>query len=204
MADVKNRKSREDDPRYRRSLSAILDAVTSLIEAHSLAEISITRVVEAAGVTRPTFYQHFADVPAAARVAGLARLEAAFPPPEPLSDLGTLTPQALRTHIVGHVEPVLRHLCEHRVFYLRILDGAGNVAFFEEIVSFVSGRMLPDVFEIAAREGGAETDDLIAVTAGGVMWLTIRWLRGEPAPENAAQMAHRIAGLTPAMVARIG
>ena len=79
-----------------------------------------------------------------------------------------------------------------------------NPAFFEEIVSFVSGRMLPDVFEIAAREGGAETEDLIAVTAGGVMWLTIRWLRGKPAPENAEQMAHRIAGLTPAMLARIG
>ncbi len=194
MVTAKPVRLREDDPRFQRSLTALIDAITDRIDVAPLSDISITRVVEAAGVTRPTFYQHFADVPDAARRAALMRLSAAFPMPEPAAGPDDLRPQAIHDRITSHAEPVLAHLMTHKDFYLRVLEGAMNVAFFEEIVSFVAERLLPEVFELAARGSDATRRDLTVVTAGGVTWFVIRWLRGEFDHDPAA-MARRCAGI---------
>ncbi|PZO74096.1 MAG: hypothetical protein DI629_18670, partial [Mesorhizobium amorphae] len=90
---------------------------------------------------------------------------------------------------------------QHRAFYLRVLDGAGNAAFFDEVVSFLAGRFLPDAFELAALRQGARKDDLMAVMAGGAMWLMIRWLRDERPAGTAEDMAQRIAAVAATMVA---
>ncbi|WP_234186717.1 TetR/AcrR family transcriptional regulator [Shinella sp. NM-101] len=185
---------REEDPRFQRSLTALIDAITDQIDGVPLSDISITRVVEAAGVTRPTFYQHFADIPEAARRAALVRLSSSFPIPAPAAGPDDLRPQAIRDRITGHTEPVLSHLLAHRNFYLRVLEEATNVAFFEEIISFVGERLLPEVFELAARGSDAARRELTVVTAGGVTWLVIRWLRGE-SDHDPAEMARRCASI---------
>src|SRR5215217_4454150 len=56
------------DPRWFRSRQALIAAMTQLLDERDLAEISITDLVQRASVSRPTFYQHFADL------NGLARL----------------------------------------------------------------------------------------------------------------------------------
>lgn len=199
MVTAKTVRLREEDPRFQRSLTALIDAITDQIDVAPLSDISITRVVEAAGVTRPTFYQHFADIPDAARRAALMRLSAAFPIPEPAAGPDDLRPQTIHDRITGHIEPVLAHLLTHRGFYLRVLEGATNVAFFEEIISFVAERLLPEVFELAGRGSAATKRDLTAVTAGGVTWLVIRWLRGE-FDHDPAEMARRCAGIALMMI----
>ena len=190
------RTMRVDDPRSRRSLEALLGAVTVLVDHEPLDLISITRVGEAAGVTRPTFYQHFADVPAAAQRAALVRLEAAFaaavPPPVDRS----ATSRELRRRIEERARPLLEHLMAHRDFYVRVIEGAGNVGFFEELVAFVAAQLLPDVFTAADTAGGAR-EDLATLVAGGVVWIVVRWLRGPSTSQDSHAMARRIASTVP-------
>ncbi|WGM45962.1 hypothetical protein KOAAANKH_00827 [Brevundimonas sp. NIBR10] len=195
------RHPREDDPRFQRSLKALHVALLELVDAQPVEEISITALVQAAGVTRPTFYQHFADIPDAARRVALARLDEAFPIPEPFPEQLEITAPTIVGHVAEVALPVIEHLHGHRSFYLRVLDGAGNAAFFEEIVSFLSGRFLPDAFELAARRQAARKSDLMAVMAGGAMWLMVRWLRHDRPTETAGEMAQRIAAVAATMVA---
>lgn len=203
MTDSIERPPRIDDPRFQRSLKALHSTMLEMAEDLPLQEISITALVQAAGVTRPTFYQHFTDIPEAARRVALARLEVAFPVPQAFPAQFQMNPEGLFVYVIGEALPVIRHLGEYRTFYLHIIEGAGNAAFFEEIVAFVTSRFLPDVFEPAVRRGSADRNDLMTVMAGGVMWLLIRWLRDEnrAAPE---EIAHRIAAAAVTMIASTG
>ncbi len=168
-----------DDPRFQRSLSALLDAVVRLVQTTPIKQISIKTVVEAAGVTRPTFYTHFRDVPDAIQKAALDRVGKAFPGHEPgeteAFDLATAR-EEIRVGLV--------HLAENRLFYLRVIDAAATVSFFDELVQFVEARMLPTV------AGRANAD----VFAGGAMWMVVRWMRGqiEGTPD---MIADRLAGI---------
>lgn len=201
MPDANQRHPRADDPRFQRSLQALHVALLELVDAQPVEEISITALVQAAGVTRPTFYQHFADIPDAARRVALARLDAAFPVPEPFPEHFEISAQNIFRHVADMALPVIEHLHEHRAFYRRVLDGAGNAAFLDEIVSFLAGRFLPDAFELAARRQAARKDDLMTVMAAGAMWLMVRWLRDDRSAETAEEMAQRIAAVAATMVA---
>lgn len=190
---------RIDDPRFQRSLKALNDAIIGEVDQSPLSEISITRIVQTAGVTRPTFYQHFADIPDAARRAALVRLSDAFPIPQPLQNADERTPEAIRDRIERQAIPILTHLFEHKDFYLRVLEGATNIAFFEEVIGFVSARLLPEVFELAARRGAANRQDLTVVMASGITVLLIRWLR-EDIERDPHAMARRCAGIALTMM----
>ena len=48
----------QEDPRSVRSRAALVAAMTELLDERELDTISVTQVVQRAGVTRPTFYQH--------------------------------------------------------------------------------------------------------------------------------------------------
>ena len=201
MSDANQRQPRENDPRFQRSLNSLHGAVLELVEVLPLDEISITALVQAAGVTRPTFYQHFADIPDAARKVALARLDAAFPVPEPFPEHFEISAPTIFRHVEDVALPVIEHLFEHRTFYVRVLDGAGSARFFADIVSFLAGRLLPDAFELAARRQETRKDDLMMVMAGGTMWLMVGWLRDDIPAETAQEMAQRIASVAAAMIA---
>ncbi|MFP3534278.1 helix-turn-helix domain-containing protein, partial [Burkholderia sp. SIMBA_042] len=59
------------DPRFQRSYDALVRAVTELLDEAPLSKLSIAQLVQRAGVARPTFYQHFPDLQAAAQRAAL-------------------------------------------------------------------------------------------------------------------------------------
>ena len=63
------------DPRLARTRAAILEAATASMEAGPLEEVTISGLVERAGVSRPSFYQHFGDLPTVFRDAAFARLQ---------------------------------------------------------------------------------------------------------------------------------
>lgn len=185
------------DVRLERSREAILRAITPMIETMPLAEISITRLVSEAGVTRPTFYQHFPDILTAARVAGFQRLTAAFPFAERLPPGTVLTAAELQECVVKRAEPVFEHLATHREFYVRVMEGAGTAGFFGELIDFTAARLLPEA--MAALAGSPERVSLATeFFAAGLTWLTIRWLRAEattPAKDMARQVAELVAEL---------
>lgn len=180
------------DPRARRSLEALSGALCDLLEAAPLDTVSITKLVETAGVTRPTFYQHFSDVPDAARRVALARLQAAFPAPVVVE--AAAGPERLFVQVREAALPVLEHLTEHRIFYLHVLEGAGNVRLLEEVVGFLVGRIVQEN-AVSSSQGGIG-EDLRTVLAGGVMWLVIRWLRQGASQTPSVHMADRIANAT--------
>jgi len=192
-------KGRESDPRFQRSLDALLGAVTALVDAGPIQQISITRIVAAAGVTRPTFYQHFPDVPTAAQRAALARLDGIFPETLPLPPETVVSAALLSARIEAHAMPVLEHLYAHRDFYVRVVDGAASAGFFDELVGFVAAHLLPESLDLLARSGTARRQDLIAVLAGGNMWMVVRWLRGG-CIEAPVELARRMSGIVAALV----
>ncbi len=182
------------DARLERSREAILRAIVPLVEQGPLAGISITRLVSAAGITRPTFYQHFPDVPAAARAAGLARLDAAFPFPEPIPDGVPATAARIRARVLKQALPLFAHLAEHRVFYGRVMEEAGTAGLFDSLVAFTATRLLPGSMALLA--GAPER---VATTtrffAGGLTWLAINWLRSGatvPPAEFSRQVARMV------------
>ncbi|MCA1508654.1 TetR/AcrR family transcriptional regulator [Bradyrhizobium sp. NBAIM02] len=180
------------DPRFQRSRQSIITTVAELVDAFPIGEITITQVVEEAGVTRPTFYQHFADIPAAVRAAALIRLASALPKPEAAVPPEQVTAKYFRSRIIARMTPVLRHLSANKVFYLRVLESAANFSFFDEIVTMLTNVMLREPLERAARATGSSGSDVSTVIAGGMMWLTIEWLRTEPLTDVKVQ-ASRIA-----------
>lgn len=172
--------TRENDPRFQRTRQQLLGAVISLIDADPEQPISITRLVEAAGVSRPTFYQHFTDVGAAMQQAALDRVAEVLPP-FVASDGGV----SMENQVYGHVLPALRHLETHRAFYIRVIESAASVSLFEELVHFVRARM---------SSGEQLNPDVLDIVASGSMWLVVRWLRGQVAGA-AEDIASRVASL---------
>jgi len=78
------------DPRPARSRSALIHAITDVLTQQTPDAINITDIVKAAGVIRPTFYQHFPDTTALTRAAALEKLKATFA----AIDAQNLTPDA--------------------------------------------------------------------------------------------------------------
>lgn len=176
-----------EDPRALRSREALIAATTALIDAKPIGELSILQVVEAAGVTRPTFYRHFTDVADAARQAALARLQNAFPADPPCLVAQSTDPDCIRAQILDRSLQPLEHLRTCRVFYARVLEGAATVSFFQALVAFLATRMMGDA--LCLIPGASE--DRRTLLAGGVMWLVIDWLLG--GAEDPTAMARRLA-----------
>ncbi|WFE75813.1 transglycosylase domain-containing protein [Roseinatronobacter sp. S2] len=179
--------------RLKRSRAAILRAVTRMIGETPLAGISITGLVREAGITRPSFCQHFPDVVAVARAATLDRLAIAFPLPEPLPPGARLTRQKLFGHLSRSAGPIFIHLEAHRAFYVRVMSEAGTADFFNELIGLVGARILPEVINASAstpERRGLTTQFF----AGGLVWLAIDWLRGHSS-DSAADIARQVAEL---------
>lgn len=180
-----------DDPRYQRSLQALTEAIIGLVETTPIRDITVTRIVAAAGLTRPTFYQHFTDVPSALQLAALHHLEAGVPHisgdvPHPFADL----PIEERMILTG--EQVLGHLGENRHFYLSVLEAAPSTLFIDILADRVYARMLPEVFQSGKESGSRLLEDLKYVLASGSVWLVLRWFRGE-LPGTPRDVAARLA-----------
>lgn len=176
------------DARLQRTYGALVEAATRLLDEHPVSDISITRLVDEAGVTRPTFYQHFPDIPAIARAAALTRLAAASPIPEPIP--AGLSLAELREVIAAQFLPDLEHLAHHRDFYLRVLDGAADLNLLTALVTLSLDRTTPEPFaQITTSDTTA--DDVRALIAGGTTWLVITWLRDGDRPLDT--LAHRLA-----------
>ena len=181
------------DARQERSHEALVSAIIPMIAAGPLAEISITGLVKAAGVTRPTFYKHFPDIPAIARAAAFARLATAFPLPVPIPDGHEPTSAEIHARMLDEALPLLEHLQAERQFYVRIMDEAGTAGFFEELIEFTAARILPgDMRAVSA------TPESVPLTtrffAAGLTWMAIGWLRKD-AGRDPEGMARALASL---------
>lgn len=183
----------EVNPRAERSRTALIEAMTRALDAHELGSaLSVAEISRAAGVSRPTLYQHFGDLPNLMRAAAMVRLVALFdtvPQPEPDSGV------SWREASVTALRALLTELEYRREFYLAVLDStaAGDVR--EDVIEFLATRIV-DVTALGPVMKDAEpteedVHEKALFLAAGALWRTERWLRDDKS-EPANQLADRL------------
>lgn len=172
--------ARTTDPRHERSRRRLIEAAATFMESDELDKISITAVVATAGVTRPTFYEHFGDLGTLYRVTALHRLTDAFPEPPAPSEQQALSSATRETWVNAAFETVsslLGHLHDHAGFYRRALAGPSGAELHADVVVMLTRRILDESpIGPVMREAGEKPNDRATITAGGVVWLLLQWL----------------------------
>lgn len=168
----------------------LLTAVTELLDSGTDTErVTITDVVSAAGMTRPTFYAIFDDLPAAFAASALDRLDTAF------SGLGVdpdVSSEARSEQMRSAFEAILHRLSTHSDFFARVLRGPGGPIVQKRIVDYVAERLRESSpVSRALAIGRLPLEMSSAAIAAGVVWTMIRWMDDEdrrPVPEIAVQL----------------
>lgn len=188
------------DPRFQRSYDSLVRAVTELLDEAPLTKISIAQLVQRAGIARPTFYQHFPDLQAAAQRAALVRLDNAFTFVEEQGKLLNPSNAMFIESMEVETALILQHLQSHQSFYLTVFNDAATSAFFDELVTFVAGRILPPYEGIRTEAEG----DCLTVLGGGLVWTAVHWLRQGTTRERPEAMAKRMANTSATILDAFG
>ncbi|HRO94858.1 TetR/AcrR family transcriptional regulator [Citricoccus sp.] len=168
-------------------MTAMLD------EGTDPAGLNVTDVVQRAGVSRPTFYKYFRDVPALVWEAALRRMQATFDR-VPQAALGeTWTVFARGTFLT-----LLTDLAEHRSFYLSALAiNPAEVA--ADFIRYLAHRLLTSspLGPIIHRRKGPDTAQQRAqFLAAGSVWLVQHWLVTSTDPlQEVEDMVDRLSAL---------
>lgn len=181
------------DPRLIRSRELLLSAITTALDRPGDEQPSITELCAEAGLSRPTFYQHFGDVPSLIEAAAVERMHALF---------AAVAPVAPQADWEGAVPRVVRGLLEgllgHADFFRRVLSGGTARAVQESVVAFLAQRLLTfsPLAERTPGEGDHARVELFAVfLAAGTTWLVVGWLLDGEARRPAAEASADIAEL---------
>lgn len=188
------------DPRFQRSYDSLVRAVTELLDEAPLSKLSIAQLVQRAGIARPTFYQHFPDLQVAAQRAALARLENAFTLVEEQGKLLNPSNVAFVKSMEVETALILHHLLAHESFYLTVFNDAATSTFFDDLITFVAGRILPPYEGIRTEAEG----DCLTVLGGGLVWTAVHWLRQGSARQNPEAMAKRMANTSATILDAFG
>ncbi|KZX19968.1 TetR/AcrR family transcriptional regulator [Rathayibacter tanaceti] len=181
------------DPRPTRSRDLLIAAITTALDGPGDDQPSITELCAAAGVSRPTFYQHFGDVPSLIEAAAVERMHALF---------GDVVPGVAAVDWEGTVPRIVRELLEgllvHANFYRRVLSGGTARAVQESVVAFLVRRLLA-FSPLAERAPGggdhARVERFATLLAAGTTWLVVGWLLDGDARRPAAEASADIAEL---------
>lgn len=175
--------STELDPRAARSYRALVEAMLGVLDrGDDPAGSSITELVKAAGVSRPTFYQHFSDVPDLIRAATLHRLSEIFAliPAEGLGGTWEEFSQAKLRILLGALQ-------QDAQGYLRVLHGPAAVQVIAGVIDFLAdqllhhspiGKVIGDGVTAEEAHGRAE------FLGAGATWRVVRWLATDFTGEN--------------------
>ena len=160
------------DPRAIRSRAALVDAmIGALDEGASPAAISITDIVRLAGVSRPTFYQHFGSMSSLVHAAALHRLQQAFElVPQPAADA------EWESFSNESMTILLGHLAQHSAFYLAVLHDTGVMP-VSDIIDMLADRFLDIApFSPAIRADAEAARERAEFLAAGITWSVVQWL----------------------------
>lgn len=173
------------DRRVRRTRAALLGAAIALVSARGTANVPVSDIADAAGVSRQLVYLHYGDRDNLLLEAALdlARRELAEPwegvPGEFVCRVRALA--------------VARHFAEHQGFYRAMFETASAFA----LDQVVSGLLAPLRREsLLARFGEAlptwAADDLAVFITGGGTALMSAWLTSGEDPLDPEAMADRL------------
>lgn len=198
-ASVSDWEETVSSPRAERSKAALIAAMTDALDAYeSGTSLSISEISRAAGVSRPTLYQHFGDLPNLMRAAAMVRLVALFesvPSPEVEGASPSVSAAVLRA--------LLAELERRRSFYLAVLDSTAGREVRDDVIEFLASRIVdvtalgPAIQDVEPTE--EDVHERARFLAAGALWRTERWLRDDAA-ESSEQLAQRLAHMLAAAV----
>lgn len=175
------------DPRAQRSRAALIAALWEELRANNPAP-TITELVARAGVSRPTFYQHYTDVPELMRATATARLR-------DLLAASTSASVTQRDALAARLRALLTELHRDRSAYLAILLGPAAVAVLGELIPVLAGTLRSASSPLtAAIHAGVDAQEAAAraeFISAGVLWRVLQWLRSEDA-RSLADVAERL------------
>ncbi|WP_291476518.1 TetR/AcrR family transcriptional regulator [Corynebacterium sp.] len=171
--------------------SRLLDAVTVLLDERDPSELTITMVVARAGVTRPTFYAAFGDLPTAYAEAAVARIMAALPA-NPVKANGVERRDVMKATITQALE----RIAPHAQFFRRVLLGHGGHHVQARIIEYLAAefRSRTPVSAALAR-GPLPLETSSTAIAAAVSWTMLDWFT-DPQRESVEDLAGRLRDLT--------
>lgn len=175
-----------------RSRDKVLAAVIELLDEVAPEQITLTGIAERAGVTRPTVYAAFDDLPSAFAEAALTRLREGF------VDAGisaTITDEDRPAAMEDAFVDILRRLDEHSAFFSRVLRGPGGQQVLDRMVEFIAERVrTSSPVSPALQSGHVPAHDASVAIAAGVVWSMRRWVDESPR-RTQEEMAARLRDL---------
>lgn len=181
------------DPRIAHTRSSLRAAFLRLRDELPLAKISVSRLCQEAGISRPTFYQHFANLDEVQVEALRERLDALRA--RLLAESADLPVDERRR--VGLIA-LLRGLRDQRELYVSALDEQEappltHRAVREWIQEQIAETVMGEPFRRLSPHRRTET----VFVAGGAIALLAHWLydsSSEQTPEEAAARIEELAG----------
>lgn len=178
------------DPRAARTRQIILDAVSRLTAA-GFREISVSDVVREAGVSRSSFYTHFANLDEVA----VGMLDRDFWSSGPTIGTGTGASIAREAYTA-----LAGHLTGHQVLFSSVLDLPLASRAYDEAIGAYADRIVEAIVARAVVPADISPDAAATYVAGGARTLISAWMRGS-VPISDDELVEQLVALLPAWFA---
>ncbi len=175
------------DPRTARSRQALIEAMTRVLDSSTSPELNVSDIVKEAGVSRPTFYQHFGDMQGLVQAATQDRLNAIFNASQPIT-INTSWAQFARTNF----RLMLAKMNKNRTFYINVLRGMGGYTATNDVLEVIACRILdrsPMGPVLRSRKSPVSPLEQAHFMSAGVVWLLARRILDESVDINPEELA---------------
>ena len=169
-----------------RSRAALFAAAVRLVSGRGSANVPVTELAEAAGVSRQLVYLHFPDRDALLVAAAIDLARRELPRGE----------QSGRVAVLA----TARHFAAHRAFYRALLTGPCAFALttaLTDLLAPVNRHVVRELFGERMRAG--TVDDLAVFLTGGAGALINAWLLGGEEPLDPEELTDRFVRLLGAL-----
>lgn len=177
------------DPRTQRTRSALVRAVRTLVSERPVEAISITEIAKVAGVSRPTVYQQFGDVPSLIAYATKQLMEQIF-----LNIDETLPFKNDLAYVENVLELFVEGVYAERAFCHNAIHGASSLRIALDTMEFLNRQMSTHVIGANMPIEGDLAHEVRSAVSAGLVFMIYRWLDSDFSGENSvSRMAERLA-----------
>lgn len=175
------------NPRTQRVRRALLDVTFKLVGERPVNELTLSEIAQTAGVSRPTVYKQFTDVPTLTAAAAVRFMRQIFAHIDENIEVGDD-----RAYLVELMHMFIDEVYRERTFCRNAMYGPSAATIAAEVADMISERMSSRlVGRRLSAHGTLAAEDEMAALSAGVIWLLTRWLgsdfTGDNAPDRIAQ-----------------
>ena len=192
------------NPRTQRAQDALKATAFKLVSKRPVADISLTEIAEEAGVSRPTVYKLFDDVPTLVAQTSMDYLhETLIRIDEELvangfDQVGSLDASRESEYFEKLMRRFIEAVYSDKEFYYNAVYGPSMSQIMVGFTQILDERMrthhIGKRFQQKHLDDPDAANDYRAALSAGVVWLVVRWLNSDFTGANSpASISHRIA-----------